>query len=87
MTMAKTRVMIPCDEATRLLSEAQDRTLGTGERTVLRMHAWMCSKCRLFGEQLGFIRQAARGFAQRADDGGGDGAGPADRAGDPPKRL
>ena len=85
--MAKMRVMIPCDEATRLLSEAQDRTLPTGERTVLRVHTWMCSKCRMFGEQLGFIRLAARGFAQRADDGRVDGADPADRAGDPSKRL
>lgn len=74
MSMGKNRVMLACEEATRLLSEAQDRRLGRGERTVLRMHTWICSGCRNFGDQLGFIRQAARGFAGRNDtDGGGDG--------------
>ena len=62
--MGKHRVMIPCDEATRLLSEAQDRSLGAGERTVLRMHTWLCSGCRQFGAQVGFIRQAAIGDAR-----------------------
>ena len=50
--MGKHRVMIPCDEATRLLSDAQDRRLGAGERTVLRMHTWICSGCRQFGAQV-----------------------------------
>jgi len=71
--MGKHRVMIPCDEATRLLSDAQDRPLGTGERTVLRMHTWICSGCRQFGAQVGFIRQAMRGFADRSDGEGGGG--------------
>jgi hypothetical protein len=52
-----------CEQATRLLSEAQDRQLGTAERTVLRMHTWICSGCRNFGGQLGFLRQAMKGFA------------------------
>ncbi|WP_290902733.1 zf-HC2 domain-containing protein [Aquabacterium sp.] len=86
--MGKHRVMIPCDEATRLLSEAQDRSLGAGERTVLRMHTWICSGCRQFGAQVGFIRQAMKGFADRNDghendDGGGDGSGDGDRRGPP----
>lgn len=76
--MGKHRVMIQCDEATRLLSDAQDRQLGAGERTVLRMHTWMCSGCRQFGAQVGFIRQAMRGFANRSD---GDGDGNSDETG------
>ena len=74
MSMGKHRVMISCDEATRLLSDALDRPLGAGERTVLRMHTWLCSGCRQFGAQVGFIRQAMRGFADRRDgeDGGPD---------------
>lgn len=63
--MAKTSMMITCDKATLLMSEGQDRPLRTGERTVLRVHTWMCSNCRQFGKQLGFIRQAMTGFAQR----------------------
>lgn len=66
--MGKHRVMIPCDEATRLLSDAQDRKLGAGERTVLRMHTWLCSGCRQFGTQVGFIRQAMKDFADRSGD-------------------
>jgi len=55
--------MMNCEQATRLLSEAQDRRLGAAERTVLRMHTWICSGCRNFGGQLGFLRQAMKGFA------------------------
>jgi hypothetical protein len=54
-----------CDEATRLMSEGQDRPLGVGERTSVRLHTWMCAGCRQFNAQLGFIRQAVRGFAAR----------------------
>lgn len=55
---------LTCAQATRMLSESQDRDLGTAERTVLRMHTWICSGCRNFGGQLGFLRQAMRGFAE-----------------------
>lgn len=60
--------MMNCEQATRLLSESQERKLGTSERTVLRMHTWMCTGCRNFGGQLGFLRQAMKGFSQRHDD-------------------
>jgi hypothetical protein len=66
MTMAKKRATMTCDEATRLMSEAQDRSLQMGERTVLRMHTWVCTGCRQFRQQLGFIHQAMTGFAQRS---------------------
>ncbi|MGQ0597693.1 hypothetical protein [Aquabacterium sp.] len=58
-----------CEQATRMMSESQERKLGTTERTVLRMHTWICSGCCNFGGQLGFIRQAMKGFAAHADDG------------------
>ncbi len=64
-----------CEQATRMMSESQERQLGTAERTVLRMHTWICSGCRNFGGQLGFIRQAMKGFATHADDGGGAAGG------------
>lgn len=54
-----------CEQATLLLSESQDRQLGASERTLLRMHTWICSGCRNFGGQLGFIRQAMKGYAAR----------------------
>jgi len=57
--------MMNCEQATQLLSESQERKLSTSERTVLRMHTWMCTGCRNFGGQLGFMRQAMKGFSQR----------------------
>jgi hypothetical protein len=76
--MAKRRFKLQCNEATLLLSEAQERQLALGERTVLRMHTWVCSSCRNFGEQLGFIRQAVRSFADHNPGPGADGEPPSD---------
>lgn len=58
-----------CEQATLLLSESQERQLGVSERTLLRMHTWICSGCRNFGGQLGFIRQAMKGYAAHPGDG------------------
>ena len=71
--------MMNCEQATRLLSESQERKLGASERTVLRVHTWMCAGCRNFGGQLGFMRQAMKGFSQRQG-----GLPPADDEGDGP---
>ena len=70
--MALPKLMLNCAEATRLLSEGQDRELPRGERTVLRVHTWMCSGCHNFGEQLGFLRQATRAYARGEGDQGDD---------------
>lgn len=59
-----------CEQATRLLSESQERDLAMSERTMLRVHTWICEGCRNFGGQLGFIRQAMQGFAAREGDAG-----------------
>jgi hypothetical protein len=67
-----------CVQATRLMSEAQDRELNMQERTVLRMHTWICSGCRTFSGQVGFLRQAMKGFA--VHDGGPDDEPPPDGA-------
>jgi len=48
--------MLSCRQATRLLSDAQDRRLSTAERLQLRLHVLMCSACRRFGQQLGQMR-------------------------------
>jgi hypothetical protein len=68
-----------CEQATRLLSESQERQLGTAERTYLRMHTWICSGCRSFGGQLGFMRQAMQGFAAQPDKAPKDGGEPSDQ--------
>jgi predicted anti-sigma-YlaC factor YlaD len=48
-----------CREATRLQSEALDRSLGLGQRIGLRIHLILCQWCRRYGKQIGFLRSAA----------------------------
>jgi hypothetical protein len=50
--------MLKCKQATRLMSQAQDRPLSMRERIGLRMHLLMCSGCTNFNKQLDFIRSA-----------------------------
>lgn len=57
--------MLSCEEATRLLSERQERVLSLGEKTSLRLHTAMCSGCREFGKQVVSLRQLIR--SQTAD--------------------
>ena len=50
--------MLSCKEASRLLSQAQDRPLALGERVKLRLHLVVCTACTRFGRQLAFMRTA-----------------------------
>jgi hypothetical protein len=50
--------MLSCKEATRLLSQAQDRPLSLGERVKLRLHLLVCTACTRFARQLAFMRTA-----------------------------
>ena len=38
--------MLNCHDATRLMSDSQERTLKLGERFSLKMHVSMCAGCR-----------------------------------------
>jgi predicted anti-sigma-YlaC factor YlaD len=61
--------MLNCEEATRLLSERQDRALSMAERTQLTLHTMMCSGCREFGRQMTTLRDLVRGHAPDASAG------------------
>ena len=50
--------MLSCKEASRLLSQAQDRALTYGERVKLRLHLAACVACTRFSRQLAFMREA-----------------------------
>lgn len=64
--------MLNCHEATRLLSESQDRPLTLKERTSLRLHTAMCSGCRNTKQHMDVIRTAAKLYAKGgSDDGNG----------------
>jgi len=51
---------LSCKEATRLMSQAQDRDLAAGERAALTLHLGICKACRLALEQLRQVRRALR---------------------------
>lgn len=55
-----------CEQATRLMSEAQERPLNLKERTELKFHTLICSGCRHFGEHLCILRQFTK--ASRTND-------------------
>lgn len=59
--------MMNCMEATRLISEAQDRRLSLQERMALKLHTSMCSGCRNFSRQAPLLGQAARVYAKGDD--------------------
>jgi anti-sigma factor RsiW len=49
---------LSCKEATRLMSQAQDRELATGERAALSVHLGICKACRAALEQMEQVRRA-----------------------------
>lgn len=63
--------MLSCKDATRLMSQAQDRNLGLAERVQLEMHFAICKGCRNFSEQMAFLRRACRAWADKRQRPGG----------------
>jgi len=55
--------MMNCREATRLMSEAQDRKLTLTENAELKFHTLICNGCRNFGNQMGSLRSFMQEFA------------------------
>ncbi len=55
--------MLTCQQATRLLSEAQDRKLRLKEQWPLKLHLLICSGCDHFRQQMDFLRQACRRYS------------------------
>jgi len=49
---------LSCKEATRLLSQREDRKLTLGESAALRVHLAICRGCRAVGAQIPFLRRA-----------------------------
>jgi hypothetical protein len=63
--------MLNCKEASRLMSQRQDRALSVGERLALRMHLALCRPCVRVSEQVDFLRKALARYAE-GDSGPGD---------------
>ena len=58
---------ISCKEASRLISQSQDRPLSLGEQVALRLHLAICRGCRAFSTQLAFLRRAVRRLADAGE--------------------
>ena len=56
------KIRLTCKEASRLLSQSQDRSLGPGERLSLRLHLAVCDACTNVSRQLAFLRRALRRY-------------------------
>ena len=54
--------VLSCKEASRLLSQGQDRALTAGERVKLWLHLRICIACTRFSQQLAFMRQALANY-------------------------
>jgi hypothetical protein len=54
--------LLSCKEATRLMSQAEDRRLSGGERIKLRLHLYACVACSRFARQLALMREAVARF-------------------------
>jgi hypothetical protein len=55
---------LACRDATRLLSQLEEREPGTIERIRLRWHLAACEACTKFREQLGCLREAVRRYGR-----------------------
>ena len=56
--------LILCKEATRLVSQAQERELGTVERLRLKLHLDWCKACARFEQQVRFLREAMHRYRE-----------------------
>jgi hypothetical protein len=54
--------MVSCREASRLLSQREERPLRVPDRLKLRLHLRVCVACARFAQQLALIREALRRY-------------------------
>lgn len=57
-----------CKQATRLMSEALDRTLAPVEGVQLKLHLATCRGCRSYRQQIGFLRSACTALLSQVKD-------------------
>jgi hypothetical protein len=50
--------LVSCKEASRLLSQREERSLALAERIKLALHLQVCVACTRFARQLRVMRQA-----------------------------
>lgn len=66
------KLMRNCREITTLVLQAEDRSLGAGERLAVRLHMLVCKACPVFGRQLQLMRRASQRWRQYTEGGADD---------------
>lgn len=61
--------MMNCQQATKLISESQERALSMPEKVSLKVHVMMCSGCKNFSLQVPFLSKAMKAYALGFDEG------------------
>lgn len=56
--------MMNCQQATKLISESQERSLSLPEKMSLKVHVMMCSGCKNFSLQVPFLSKAMKAYAK-----------------------
>jgi len=54
--------LVSCKEASRLLSQAEERPMSAWQRVRVNWHLAVCGMCRAFERQLAFMREAMRRY-------------------------
>lgn len=60
--------LLNCKKATKLLLEAEDRSLTPGERVQLEFHMVRCLCCRNFRGQMSFLQKALKRYGEAGPD-------------------
>lgn len=60
--------MLNCHDATRLMSESQERKLSIGESMSLKLHLMMCCGCQNCKDQLDALRVMMRTYAKSKNE-------------------
>ncbi len=63
------KMMFTCQEMSRLLSDAMDRSLPFHVRARMRVHLWICVLCQRYKQQLTLLRAVLRTNGTKLSDG------------------
>ncbi len=64
MLIEKLGQRLSCRDASRLISQGQDRSLPWFQALTLRMHLRLCALCARFDVQLRFLREAMQRYRE-----------------------
>lgn len=64
----KSKFMITCQEAARLLSDDLEYSLPISKRIYLKLHLGMCKGCKVYGEQIRALKKLLHDRSDQCKD-------------------